>query len=61
MRVFYEAPPAMLRYFDPYIGTGVGTMNLMDTFGWDGYSPAGVDFLLEYGMFTNFFNNVFSS
>lgn len=46
MRVFYEAPPAMLRYFDPYIGTGVGTMNLMDTFGWDGYSPAGVDFLL---------------
>ena len=46
MRVFYEAPPAMLRYFDPYIGSGVGTMNLMDTFGWDGYSPAGVDFLL---------------
>ena len=46
MRVFYEAPPSMLRYFDPYIGTGVGTMNLMDTFGWDGYSPAGVDFLL---------------
>lgn len=45
-RVFYEAPPAILRYFDPYIGTGVGTMNLMDTFGWDGYSPAGVDFLL---------------
>ena len=44
MRVFYEAPPAILRYFDPYIGTGMGTMNLMDTFGWDGYSPAGVDF-----------------
>ena len=46
MRVFYEAPPAILRYFDPYIGSGMGTMNLMDTFGWDGYSPAGVDFLL---------------
>ena len=46
MRVFYETPPAILRYFDPYIGTGMGTMNLMDTFGWDGYSPAGVDFLL---------------
>ena len=46
MRVFYEAPPAILRYFDPYIGTGMGTMNLMDTFGWSGYSPAGVDFLL---------------
>ena len=24
----------------------MGTMNLMDTFGWSGYSPAGVDFLL---------------
>jgi len=46
MRVFYETPPALLRYFDPYIGTGMGTMNLMDTMGWDGYSPAGVDFLL---------------
>ncbi len=46
MRVFYEAPPSILRYFDPYIGTGMGTLNLMDTFGWDGYSPAGVDFLL---------------
>ena len=46
MRVFYEAPPAILRFFDPYIGSGMGTMNLMDTFGFDGYSPAGVDFLL---------------
>jgi len=46
MRVFYEAPSAILRYFDSYIGTGMGIMNLMDTFGWDGYSPAGVDFLL---------------
>ncbi len=46
MRVYYEAPPAILRYFDPYIGTGMGAMDMMDSFGWGGYSPAGVDFLL---------------
>jgi hypothetical protein len=46
MRVFYEAPPAMLRYFDPYVGSGMGTMDMMDSFGWGGYSPAGVDFVL---------------
>jgi hypothetical protein len=42
MRVFYEAPPAMLRYFDPYAGSGMGTMDMMDSFGWGGYSPAGL-------------------
>ena len=46
MRVFYEAPPAILRYFDPYVGSGMGTMDMMDSFGWGGYSPAGVDFVL---------------
>ena len=46
MRVFYEAPPAMLRFFDPYVGSGMGTMDMMDSFGWSGYSPAGVDFML---------------
>tara|TARA_R110001632_G_scaffold117221_1_gene229180 strand:+ start:120 stop:1277 length:1158 start_codon:yes stop_codon:yes gene_type:complete len=46
MRVFYEAPPAILRYFDPYVGSGMGTMDMMDTFGWGDYSPAGVDFML---------------
>tara|TARA_R110002153_G_scaffold91145_1_gene222399 strand:+ start:1466 stop:2623 length:1158 start_codon:yes stop_codon:yes gene_type:complete len=46
MRVFYEAPPAMLRFFDPYVGSGMGTMDMMDSFGWGGYSPAGVDFML---------------
>jgi|TARA_R110000796_G_scaffold3234_6_gene12518 hypothetical protein len=46
MRVFYEAPPAMLRFFDPYAGSGVGTMDMMDSFGWGGFSPAGVNFTL---------------
>ena len=44
-RVFYEAPPAIVRYFDPYAGTGTGMMNLLDTFGWGNYSPA-INFLL---------------
>ena len=44
-RVFYESPPAIVRYFDPYAGTGTGMMNLLDTFGWGNYSPA-INFLL---------------
>jgi hypothetical protein len=46
MKVYYEATPAMLKYFDPYAGSGMSTMNLMDSFGFQGYSPAGVDFLM---------------
>jgi hypothetical protein len=44
-RVFYEAPPAIVRYFDPYAGTGMGMMQLLDSFGFGGYSPA-VNFLM---------------
>ena len=44
-RVFYEAPPAITRYFDPYAGTGTGMIDLMDSFGWGSYSPA-INFLL---------------
>lgn len=44
-RVFYEAPPAIVRYFDPYAGTGAGIQSLMDTFGFGQYSP-GVNFML---------------
>jgi hypothetical protein len=44
-RVFYEAPPAILRYFDPYAGTGTGMQSLMDAFGFGNMSP-GVNFLL---------------
>jgi len=46
MRVFYEAPPAILRYFDPYAGSGMGDMDMMDSFGWGGFSPAGVNYTL---------------
>ena len=44
-RVFYEAPPAIVKFFDPYVGTGEGVMNLMDSFGWGNYSPA-INFVL---------------
>ncbi|MDB4276915.1 hypothetical protein N9864_00170 [bacterium] len=44
-RVFYEAPPAIVKYFDPYAGSGTGAMNMMDSFGWGEYSPA-VNFML---------------
>ena len=44
-KVFYEAPPAILRYFDPYAGTGSGIQSLMDAFDFGSYSP-GVNFLL---------------
>ena len=44
-RVFYEEKPAVQRSFDPYAGTGAGTMNLLDQFGFGNYSPA-VSFLM---------------
>ena len=44
-RIFYEAPPAILRYFDPYAGTGTGTQSLMDAFDLGSFSP-GVNFLM---------------
>jgi hypothetical protein len=44
-KVFYEAPPAIMRYFDPYAGTGTGIQSLMDAFDFGSFSP-GVNFLL---------------
>jgi hypothetical protein len=44
-RVFYNAPPAIMRYFDPYAGTGTGIQSLMETFDFGSYSP-GINFLL---------------
>lgn len=39
-RVYYEATPAIQRYFDPYATTGYGTINLVQGFGFGDYSPA---------------------
>ena len=44
-KVYYEAPPAILRYFDPYAGTGTGVQSMMDAFDFGSFSP-GVNFLL---------------
>ena len=44
-RVFFEPTPAIVRFFDPYAGTGTGMMNMMDSFGWGNYSPA-INFML---------------
>ena len=44
-KVFYQAPPAIVRYYDPYSGTGFGYQSLFDSFGFGSYSPA-INFLM---------------
>jgi len=44
-RVFFQEPPAIVRYFDPYAGTGTGIQSLLETFGFGQFSP-GINFLL---------------
>ncbi len=44
-RVFFEAPPASMRYFDPYVGIGYSYEGLLNSFGFGAYSPA-ITFLL---------------
>jgi hypothetical protein len=44
-RVFFDSPPAIVRYFDPYAGTGTGIQSLLETFNFGAYSP-GINFML---------------
>ena len=44
-RVFYEATPAIVKFFDPYAGTGFGLQTLMDSFGFGNSSPA-INFMM---------------
>lgn len=44
-KVFHYTPAALVRYFDPFTGTGAGSQQLLETFGWGNYSPA-VSFVL---------------
>lgn len=44
-KVFYEESPAIVRYYDPYAGTGFGYQSLFDSFGFGSYSPA-INFLM---------------
>lgn len=41
----HQAPPAIVKYFDPFIGSGLGSQNLLEQFGFGNYSP-GVNFML---------------
>lgn len=44
-QIFYENSPAIMRYFDPYAGTGYGSQQLLDAFGFGTQSPA-INFML---------------
>ena len=44
-QVYHQAKPAITRYFDPYLGTGAGSANLLESFGWGDMSPS-VNFLM---------------
>lgn len=39
-RVFHKEPPAIVRYFDPFAGTGMGSYSMLQEFGWTNYSVA---------------------
>ena len=45
-KIFHDTPPAIVRYFDPFVGTGLGSQQMLENFGWGGYSP-GVSFLMQ--------------
>ncbi|MBC8304286.1 MAG: hypothetical protein H8E55_52070 [Pelagibacterales bacterium] len=44
-RLYHDPTPAMVKYFDPFVGTGLGSQQMMETFGWGNYSP-GVSFMM---------------
>jgi len=39
-RVLHSPPPAIARYFDPFVGTGLGSQQLLDSFNFGGFSPS---------------------
>jgi hypothetical protein len=43
--LFHQTPPAIVRYFDPYAGTGTGIQSLLESFNFGSYSP-GINFML---------------
>jgi len=44
-RVLHNTPPAIVRYFDPFVGTGLGSQQLLDSFNFGGFSPS-VSFMM---------------
>jgi len=44
-RIFHQRTPAVIRYWDPYAGQGLGTNQMLDEFGWSDMG-VGVNYLL---------------
>lgn len=44
-RVLHNPPPAIVRFFDPFIGTGLGSQQMLDAFGFGSMSPS-VSFMM---------------
>jgi hypothetical protein len=44
-RIFFQGPPALVRFFDPYAGSGTGFQSLLESFGFGSFSP-GINFML---------------
>ena len=44
-KVLHNTPPAIVRYFDPFVGTGLGSQQMMDAFDFGGFSPS-VNFMM---------------
>jgi len=38
-RIFHDTPPSIVKYYDPFMGTGLSSANFMDQFGWGNMSP----------------------
>ena len=44
-RILHNPPPAIVRFFDPFVGTGLGSQNMLDSMGFGSMSPA-VSFMM---------------
>ena len=40
-KMFHQPTPSIVKYFDPSLGTGIGTQNFLEQFGWGGMSVPG--------------------
>ena len=44
--MLHNPPPAVIRYFDPFVGTGLGSQQMMNEFGFGGMYPA-INFMMQ--------------
>jgi hypothetical protein len=44
-RIFHQQSPAVSRVFDPYVGSGMGSQQMIDSFGFGAYAP-GVNYMM---------------